>query len=123
MAREPGDVIVFPNGDAHAISSDPELRMESVPATPGRYPETVTLGDGVRVTATLVCDFLGCDRYRYPFNPLLSTLPRRLHLRGLFSAVHIGYVPIAVPGWDVRREDFEKAPGYTYFALARDTLN
>jgi Cupin len=111
VALEPGDVIVFPSGDA-------ELRMGSVPATPGRYPETVTLGDGVRVTATLVCGFLG-----YPFNLLLSTLPRRLHLRGLSSAVHIGYVPIAVPGWGVRREDFEKAPGYTYFALARDTVN
>src|SRR5206468_250535 len=56
---------------------------DSDPAPPGRYPETVTLGDGGRVTATLVCGFLGCDRR--PFNPLLSTLPRRLHLRGLTS--------------------------------------
>ena len=83
VALEPGDVIVFPHGDAHVMSSDPELRIKSVPATPGRYPETVTLGEGVRVTATLVCGFLGCDQR--PFNPLLSTLPRRLHLPGLSS--------------------------------------
>ncbi len=80
-ALEPGDVIVFPHGDAHVMSSDPQLR--SVPATPGRYPETVTLGAGGRITATFVCGFLGCDRR--PFNPLLSTLPRRLHLPGLSS--------------------------------------
>jgi AraC-like DNA-binding protein len=80
-ALEPGDVIVFPHGDAHVMSSDPKLK--SVPATPGRFPETVTLGDGGPVAATLVCGFLGCDRR--PFNPLLSTLPRQLHLPGLSS--------------------------------------
>jgi len=77
----PGDVIVFPHGDRHVMSSDPKLR--SVPATPGRFPETVTLGDGGEVAATFVCGFLGCDRR--PFNPLLSTLPRQLHLPGLSS--------------------------------------
>ena len=77
----PGDVIVFPHGDRHVMSSDPRLR--SVPATPGRFPETVTLGDGGEVAATFVCGFLGCDRR--PFNPLLSTLPRQLHLPGLSS--------------------------------------
>ena len=84
VALEPGDVIVFPHGDAHVMSSDPKL--QSVPATPGRYPETVTIGNGGRVAATLVCGFLGCDRR--PFNPLLSTLPRRLHLPGLSSGWH-----------------------------------
>ena len=82
VALEPGDVLVFPHGDPHRMSSAPALRMRSAAdgATPARYPETVTLGDGGRVTATFVCGFLGCDRR--PFNPLLSTLPRRLHLRG-----------------------------------------
>ncbi len=81
VALEPGDVLVFPHGDPHRRSSAPALRMGSTVdgATPARYPETVTLGDGERVTATFVCGFLGCDRR--PFNPLLSTLPRRLHLR------------------------------------------
>jgi AraC-like DNA-binding protein len=83
VALEPGDVIVFPHGDAHVMSGDPDAGVKSVPATPGRFPETVTLGDGGRVTAAFVCGFLGCDRR--PFNPLLSTLPRRLHLPGLSS--------------------------------------
>jgi AraC-like DNA-binding protein len=77
----PGDVIVFPHGDAHVMSSDPKLR--SAPATPGRFPETVTLGEGGEIATTLVCGFLGCDRR--PFNPLVSTLPRQLHLPGLSS--------------------------------------
>jgi AraC-like DNA-binding protein len=81
VALEPGDVIVFPHGDAHVMSSDPALR--SVPAIPGRYPATVRIGEGGRVGATFVCGFLGCDRR--PFNPLLATLPRRLHLPGLSS--------------------------------------
>lgn len=87
-ALEPGDVIVFPHGDAHVMSSDPKLK--SVPATPGRFPETVTLGDGGPVAATLVCGFLGCDRR--PFNPLLSTLPRQLHLPGLSSGWRQSFV-------------------------------
>jgi hypothetical protein len=32
------------------------------------------------------------------------------------GTVYVGYAPIALPGWDVRREDFEKAPAQTYFA-------
>ncbi len=83
VALEPGDVIVFPHGDPHIMSGDPALRTKSVPATPGRYPETVRVGEGGKIAATLVCGFLGCDRR--PFNPLLSTLPRQLHLPGLSS--------------------------------------
>jgi len=46
---EPGDVIVFPHGDAHVMSSDPKLA--SAPAVPGRYPETLTIGEGGKVAA------------------------------------------------------------------------
>ena len=84
VGLEPGDVIVFPHGDAHVMSSDPKLA--SVPAVPGRYPETLTIGAGEKVAATFVCGFLGCDRR--PFNPLLSTLPRQLHVPGLGNGWH-----------------------------------
>jgi len=60
VGLEPSDVIVFPNGDAHVMSSDPKLA--SVPAVPGRYPETVTIGEGGHAAATFVCGFLRCDR-------------------------------------------------------------
>jgi AraC-like DNA-binding protein len=79
----PGDVIVFPQGDAHVMASAPrpsgELAVQSSSA--GRYPETVRLGNAGQLNARIVCGFLGCDRR--PFNPLLATLPRRLHMRGL----------------------------------------
>ena len=100
VALEPGDVIVFPHGDAHVMSSDPELR-ESAPAKPGRYPETVTLGDGGPVAAKFVCGFLGCDRR--PFNPLLSTLPRRLHVPGLSSGWHQSFARQVVEESQARR--------------------
>jgi AraC-like DNA-binding protein len=81
-----GDVIVFPHGDAHFMSSEP-----SVGAGPdvhiseaARYASTVFLGkDGPR-SASFVCGFLGCDRR--PFNPLLAALPRRMHMRGMSNA-------------------------------------
>jgi len=48
-----GDVIVFTRGDPHVISAETEH-------------------------AEVICGFLGCDAR--PFNPLLSTLPRMMHL-------------------------------------------
>jgi hypothetical protein len=101
VALEPGDVIVFPHGDPHVMSGDPAVSTKSVPATPGRYPETVTLGESGPVTATLVCGFLGCDRR--PFNPLLSTLPRQLHLPGFSSGWRQAFVREVVEESRARR--------------------
>jgi len=79
----PGDVIVFLQGDAHVMGSAPSPTRGTAAYGPSaaRYPETVRLGDGGPPETTLVCGFLGCDRR--PFNPLLATLPRCLHMRGL----------------------------------------
>ena len=78
----PGDVIVFPHGDPHVMSSAPGVgaTLAGESAAPARYPDTVTIGSG-RTDAAFVCGFLGCDRR--PFNPLIAALPRRLHVRGL----------------------------------------
>ena len=76
-----GDVIVFPHGDPHFMSSergrvvDPDLYGQA----PDRYPGTVVLGEGTP-DATFVCGFLGCDAR--PFNPLLAALPHYLHVSG-----------------------------------------
>ncbi|BDG01445.1 AraC family transcriptional regulator [Anaeromyxobacter oryzae] len=77
---EAGDVICFPHGDAHVLSSAQGLR-----ATPDLSPYTrpqdaplpfcVKLGTGP-VETELVCGFFGCDAR--PFNPLLEALPRVL---------------------------------------------
>ena len=81
----PGDVIVFPHGDANLMSSGRDLRGPGVnTSSPDRYPHTVVLGDGGPPAASFVCGFLGCDRR--PFNPLLASLPRLLHMRGMSNA-------------------------------------
>ena len=82
----PGDVIVFPHGDAHVMSSGRDVRIgEDVQRTPQpQFPFTVFLGQQAQPGASLVCGFLGCDRR--PFNPLLAALPHRIHMRGMSSA-------------------------------------
>jgi AraC-like DNA-binding protein len=85
---EAGDVLVFPHGDPYVMSIGPRTRggpdapevlafMREMAA--GRLPFTVVEGGGGSERLHLVCGFLGCDIR--PFNPLLATLPRLLHVR------------------------------------------
>lgn len=80
-----GDVIVFPQGDAHVMAGDavPDRGGERLDTTPARYPHTVRLGPAAPAETTFVCGFLGCDLR--PFNPLLAALPRCLHVPGLMT--------------------------------------
>lgn len=82
----PGDVIVFPHGDAHIMSSGRGLHPgpDVNSSTTERYPHTLHLGDTGPRGALLICGFLGCDRR--PFNPLLAALPRQMHMRGMSSS-------------------------------------
>jgi AraC-like DNA-binding protein len=79
-----GDIIVFPHGDAHLLSSSPELRTEpdnKRMALIDGSPRPFTLRTGSdAVDVRMVCGFLGCDAR--PFNPLLATLPRVLRMSG-----------------------------------------
>src|SRR5258708_15987316 len=78
---EAGDIVLFPHGDAHVMSSAPGMRAHAdVPSyfqnKAEQLPFTLHL-DGVEgprpiasddgCEATLVCGFLGCDLR--PFNP------------------------------------------------------
>jgi AraC-like DNA-binding protein len=90
---ETGDIVLFPQGDAHVISSAPGLR--GVAARPDAAEQKVAqlpftlhldatevraeIGSDEGADTTLVCGFLGCDAR--PFNPLIASLPRILHLR------------------------------------------
>jgi AraC-like DNA-binding protein len=80
---EAGDVIVFPQGDSHTMSSAPGMR--GIPdhetlrrARASTLPLAVRMGGGKPEGAHVICGFLGCDAR--PFNPLLATLPRLIHL-------------------------------------------
>ena len=81
-----GDVIVFPHGDAHVISSGPGSAAARTALTdaPPRYPFTSFFGAQEPRSVSIVCGFLGCDRR--PFNPLLAALPRQVHVRGASNA-------------------------------------
>jgi AraC-like DNA-binding protein len=90
----PGDVVMFPQGDAHTMSSAPGVqphRVESEwvyatqqvpkPMPVAFYKGTVVPGSILpddKTQTVLVCGFLGCDLR--PFNPLVAALPRMLHL-------------------------------------------
>jgi len=78
-----GDVIVFPHGDAHTMSSapgmkgTPDLTVYRRPGT-GQLPFSMSVGDSAGTPAHVVCGYLGCDAT--PFNPLLAALPRVIHI-------------------------------------------
>ena len=89
-----GDLVLFPQGDAHVMSSAPGLRAPSIdkgfffaprpPQLPyalsmtGAEITTARLDGGSQDRSTVVCGFLGLDAR--PFNPLLAALPRVLHV-------------------------------------------
>jgi AraC-like DNA-binding protein len=93
-----GDVVLFTQGDAHVVSSAPGMRAD--PAVDsyfelgrtqrpfrihheGKTPHVDLEGklpppSEQPSSANFVCGFIGCDLR--PFNPLVATLPRLLHL-------------------------------------------
>jgi AraC-like DNA-binding protein len=78
-----GDVIVFPHGDPHVLSSAPGMRAppgrpELRPNPSKRLPIAIRHEGGGPERAEVVCGFFGCDMR--PFNPLIEALPRVLHV-------------------------------------------
>jgi AraC-like DNA-binding protein len=89
-----GDIVMFPRGDAHVLSSAPGLEAQFVDAgwvaAHRQHPRPIPinhLGDqqGMTIAApaqdastNIVCGFWGCDIR--PFNPLIAHLPPMLHL-------------------------------------------
>ena len=91
-----GDVVFFPQGDPHIMSSAPGMRAEILDGglhftprppqlpyclRPGQDTSTARLDGGGREQTTVVCGFLGCDAK--PFNPLLASMPRVLRVPGV----------------------------------------
>jgi AraC-like DNA-binding protein len=89
-----GDIVMFPRGDRHVISSAPGMKPSPdrsdwrITTRDDPKPITVAYHHGVlrpgaplpaeEASTVVVCGFVGCDMR--PFNPLIGALPRLLHL-------------------------------------------
>jgi AraC-like DNA-binding protein len=83
MRLEAGDAVIFAAGDAHYLGT--EIGKRSKPNMAIYYRPTdrvlpfVLREGGNGEAARFVCGYLGCDVR--PFNPILETLPRVMHVR------------------------------------------
>jgi AraC-like DNA-binding protein len=92
-----GDIIMYPRGHAHSISSAPGAKdgenvaekiewtyatrndPKPIPvAYKGAVAEPGTVLPAGEANTIVVCGFIGCDLK--PFNPLIEALPRQLHM-------------------------------------------
>ena len=79
-----GDIVVLPQGDTHVLATQvgmrktPEMAMYRMPDN-GRLPVRIAVGSEGGKPAHFVCGFLGCDSR--PYNPLLTALPRVIHIK------------------------------------------
>ncbi len=89
-----GDIVMFPHGDPHVLSSAPGMQAQQgdaewVFATRNDpKPIPVAYHGGVmhpgaampsdEASTIVICGFIGCDLR--PFNPLIGALPKLLHL-------------------------------------------
>lgn len=93
VRMETGDVVIFTQGDAHMLTSRPDLKPppfdpqwvidtardpRPIPVV-FRTPADFSWGTPApEMPVHVACGFLGCDLT--PFNPLIAGLPRVLHL-------------------------------------------
>ncbi len=90
-----GDIVMFPRGDGHVLSSAPGMRAQADQSnwqfTTRNDPKPIAVvyhrgvlrpgspGPAEEARSVVVCGFVACDMK--PFNPLVNALPRQLHLR------------------------------------------
>jgi AraC-like DNA-binding protein len=84
MLVEAGELLVFPHGDPHVLSSSPGMRVDpSAPdsfaaADGGQMPLIVNYGSDAAAEAKFICGYLACDAR--PFNPLIESLPKVIRI-------------------------------------------
>ena len=73
---EPGDLLMFPHGDAHVLGNGtPATVVDAAQALPEVLAQSLklmSLGGGGEVTR-IICGYMGCDRVT--MQPLLTSLP------------------------------------------------
>jgi len=85
MLVEAGELLVFPHGDPHVLSSSPGMRADPSAAgsfdaaNDGQMPLIVNYGSDAAAEAKFICGYLACDAR--PFNPLIESLPKVITIR------------------------------------------
>jgi AraC-like DNA-binding protein len=106
---EAGDILIFPQGDAHIFSSEPGLStepmMEVYQQLEGtQLPVPIQAGSGDGEEARIVCGFLGFEEALR--HPLMDALPRVLHAPARARAPDDwldGFIPQVVAECENRR--------------------
>jgi AraC-like DNA-binding protein len=94
-----GDIIVLPQGDTHVLATEigmrnsPEMSMYRRPDS-GLLPSKISVGTANGEPTHFVCGFLGCDSR--PYNPLLTALPRVIHIKDVASGALGAYFRAAL---------------------------
>lgn len=83
-----GDIIVLPMGDSHVLCSEPGMRVAPdfdrfFRPPDQQLPFLIGSNGGTGEQTHFVCGYLGCDAR--PFNPLLRSLPRLMHVTAAAS--------------------------------------
>jgi AraC-like DNA-binding protein len=85
IRMEAGDIVVLPHGDTHVLATEigmrksPQMSLYRRPESGNFMPARIQVGSDTGEPAHFVCGFLGCDSR--PYNPLLTSLPRMIHVR------------------------------------------
>jgi AraC-like DNA-binding protein len=124
LKMEASDVIIFPHGDPHVMSSHLGVRPRPIstllPSQPSEEIPQLDYGGGGEATR-FVCGYLHCDQR---FNPLIGALPNVLCVRGRESgrqpeppevkmAKRPGVVEVDAAGWlaSTLRHTIEESDG------------
>jgi AraC-like DNA-binding protein len=95
-----GDIVVLPHGDTHVLCTEigmrksPQMSMYRRPESGSLLPSSIMVGTEDGAPANFVCGFLGCDSR--PYNPLLTALPRVIHVRNHASGALGEYFKFAL---------------------------
>jgi AraC-like DNA-binding protein len=94
-----GDVIMFPHGHAHVLSSAPGMHSKPDLALYRRpdeshLPFSLAIGSAGAESTHVVCGYLGCDAR--PYNPLLMALPNAIHVPDSAGSPLRAYVQLAL---------------------------
>lgn len=137
LRMEARDVIIFPHGDAHVMSSHIGAKPRAIGTLlPSQLSEEIPQLDygGGGETARFVCGYLHCDQR---FNPLTGALPTMLYVRGrnssesgksteVVTSTRPGLVLVEADGWlaSTLRHTIEESDGMepgSFTMLARLT--